>query len=171
MGKDFSKLREGGEDSKTGKKIDFLVSQTSKFIVYLDSEHYIWWDVSVDEEYDNVPGWGEVLNRVTVLQATPTPGLDDKELESFRVLVATAVERLLDDKNAKAANQVLDKAQSYIETRNADFARQPYLIGSTLAATLSLLWALLLYWGRDAVEIQAVLGGRTGHEVTMASLI
>jgi hypothetical protein len=94
------------------------------------------------------PDTGPSLNRVGQLEAVNIQYLSRIQVTSYKRMIAEGVARLF-EKNIGAANSALDLAETWITARNTEIARGWYLMGSGLAALVSLALVIILgYWNQ-----------------------
>jgi hypothetical protein len=134
---DFSILKEGDHEPLLGKKIASLVSSDYDYIVFLDDQSFVWWDLNDDVLVNQ---YGDAITRVAVLESIQIG--DQSNIDTFRRLVAEGVARLC-EQNPKAAAWSFDRAEEWIRARNQERARVWYLSAAS-AITLPLLIALLV---------------------------
>jgi hypothetical protein len=145
----FSKLREGDTDPTLNKFVKVLVHSDDNFIVYLDQDYFVEWNMNDTGMLGSDAG--HHLNRVGRLEAVDTTYLLDKRLESYRRMVAEGVSRLF-EKNLPAAQAAFDLAEQWITARNTEVARRWYLTGSGAAALLAAFAVLVLGFWSDALR-------------------
>jgi len=147
----FCTLREGDKDPTLNKRIKWLIDSDDNFIVYVDEDNYVEWNMN-----DNAmlgPDTGQYLNRVGRLEAVDTSYLAAGRIETYRRLIAEAVARLF-QKNFVAAQAALDLAEQWITARNTEVARRWYLFGSGGAAVLSAVGVFVLVFWSDLLRIR-----------------
>ena len=145
----FSKLRENDEDPTLGKTVKWLVDSDDDFIVYIDQDLYVEWNMNDNNMLGK--GTGSYLNRVGQLEAIDTSNLGSARIVPFKRMIAEGVARLFDknqpEQNFTAAKEALDFAEQWITARNTELARGWYLSGSGIAALVAVAAALILgYW-------------------------
>lgn len=150
----FSKLREGDQDPTLGKTVEILVDSDDDFIVYLDEDHYVEWNMNDNNLLGK--GTGSYLNRVGQLEAIDTRHLHLSRKIPFKRMVAEGVARLFDksqpEQNFTAAKEALDFAEQWITARNTELARSWYLLGSGVAALVAVGTALILGYQYDSLH-------------------
>lgn len=140
----FSKLREGDEDPTLNKVIDWLIDSDDDFIVYLDQDHYVEWNMNDNGMLGS--DTGPYLNRVSRLEAIDTSYLTTERIKSYARMIAEGVARLF-QKNLPAAQAAFDFAEQWITARNTEVARRWYLVGSGGAAlVLAVAVFILGFW-------------------------
>lgn len=144
---DYRKYVEGKEEPYHGKVIKHLIQKHRDFVVYLDDELYVWWAIrdTYRPDWVNSPSFGEVLNRVSFLEAVETSDIPQRQVTAFRRMLGEAVARLLDSQSVEQANKILDNATDYIIARNSESSRLWYLSAS-LATTAVVVLVILLLW-------------------------
>jgi hypothetical protein len=155
----FARLKEGDQELVHGKKIEHLICKHRDYIVYLDSDLYVFWAIDDDfkKDWKNYSQFGEVVNEVSYLEAIDVTSLPTHQVASYRRMLGEAVARLLDTQNPDQAKAVLEKARSYINARSSENARLWYLTAS-LQATAGAVIVVLLIW---AAKAYLPLGFRT----------
>src|SRR5207302_1853569 len=104
-------LREGDDDPTLSKHVEWLVDSDDGFIVYLDQEYYVEWNMN-----DNAmlgPDTGPGLNMVARLEAVETGHLSKEQRRSYQRMIAEGVARLF-QKNPKAADTAFADAEKWI---------------------------------------------------------
>jgi hypothetical protein len=173
----YNSMHEGDIDPVLNKRIDTLILSDTNFIVYLDQDLFVEWSYSTS--YGELPDEaGEVLNRVSLLEAIPIGHLSIDQIRTFRRLVGEGVARLLGEHDSRASISVLDKAQSWISARNGEYAKRWYIEGSMVAWGLFSIGALLLwvfrqdttaFLGRQAFDV--LLAAAAGANGTLLSVL
>jgi hypothetical protein len=121
-GQRWKLVREGEIDPSLGKIVDTLIVQDDDVLVYFDQDLFVEWDYD-ETKIPEGEGWPGVFNRVSLLEAFQIDGLSSEIRKSFRRMIGEAVARLLISRDVNAANQVLDKAEDYVNARNLELAR------------------------------------------------
>jgi hypothetical protein len=157
----YQALREGEKDSIVfkDKTIESLILVTTTFVVYLDSNYDVYYQMGPDFG-DRPADFGEVVNRLSVLLAEPIAHLAPSVRKAFRTLLAEGVARVLHDKSAKNADAVFDKAESFLRARNNESARLTYL-GAAIPTTLIAILADVLLWTHKEALDHAFVPGFT----------
>jgi hypothetical protein len=88
----FSNLREGDEDPTLNKSVEYLVDSDDDYIVYLDEQNYVEWNMN-DNSMLGVDT-GPYLNMVGRLEAVNISYLKGDQLRSYRRMIAEGVARL-----------------------------------------------------------------------------
>jgi hypothetical protein len=151
---DFSALCEGDEDRLLKKKIVWLIDSDENYIVYLDEENYVEWNMNDNSMLgaDTAP----YLNMVARLEAVDVSNLTVEQVKSYRRMIAEGVARLF-QKSLDAAKDAFTDAEKWVMARNTEVARRWYLAGSGGAALISLLAVSILgFWSsalRDSFGI------------------
>jgi len=127
----FSKLREEDRDPTLGKVVDWLIDSDDDFIVYLDTEHYVEWNMNDNGMLGHDAG--QYLNMVGRLEAEDTSYLSLERVKLYRRMIAEGVARLF-QKNLPAAKDAFELAEKWVVARNTEVARRWYLMGSGLVA-------------------------------------
>jgi hypothetical protein len=162
----FSRLKEGDVDPTTGKTIAVLIESDDDYIVYLDNELFVQWNMNDSSRLG--PDTGEALNRVAVLEAIKVENRKPDQVETFRRIVGEGVARLF-QKDPKAAATAFDRAEAWISARNGERARAWYLTGTLLVAVPITLLAAGL--GLFYKELQQGVLGLAGTQVTIATCL
>src|SRR5947209_15635237 len=164
---DFSYLCEGDVEPSLNKIINTLVDSERGYIVYLDDEYSVEW--TMNESYEGLPdGFGDVANRLGVLEALSMTQLRPLQVLPFRRLLAESMGRILGDRDEKKALDVLDKAEAYLKARGNENARSWYIrwaapFAITLTAAAFVLWIF-----RNGIEPKL---GMNTFEITIGTLI
>lgn len=149
----FADLKEGDLDPTLGNRIKWLISSDDNFIVSIGEEGeagdglYVEWNMNDCSLLE--PGTGHSLNRVGQLEAVNIQYLSRIQITSYKRMIAEGVARLFEN-NIEAANSALDLAETWIIARNTEIARGWYLMGSGLAALVSVVLVIILgYWNQS----------------------
>lgn len=142
-------LKEGDRDPDLNKKVETLICATKQFAVYLDEDAYVEWRTTDDFPDEEVQGFGEVLNRVSLLEGRSDTLLAPPHLLALRRMLGEGVARLLDDMNSKAATAILDDAERYLQARSTERARTWYVSAAAVTAAVFLLAAALVWLLRE----------------------
>ena len=164
----FDSLKEGDTEPTLGKVIDCLIVKTRTYIVYLDEERFVQW--STNEHARWCEGHGEILTRVSQLEAFPVDHLKPSHVFAFRRMIGESVGRVLDSADATEAKAALDLAESFVKARSDEVARKWYLTASLAGggalAVLIVVWWMSRGWlstsigpGAFQVALGAMLGG------------
>jgi hypothetical protein len=148
---DYNTYTEGDEEPYLGKTIATLIVKDLNYIVYLDQDGAVEWACTTG--YGTLdPGAAEVLNGVSALEAVPLDEVSESARVAFRRMLGEAVARVLSDRNAQSAKDMLDRAERYINALRESVART-WNLQATLAMCLAFgAGALFLWWQRDAVR-------------------
>lgn len=146
----FSELREGDTDPTLNKRVAWLIDSDDDFIVYLDEENYVEWNMNENSRLS--ADSGEHLNRVGKLEAIDISHLTPQRKESYQRMIAEGVARLF-QKNLPAAQAAFDLAEQWIAARNTEIARRWYLIGSGAAALISCVAVFVLGFWSDSLRL------------------
>jgi hypothetical protein len=158
----LSTLRDGDKDPTLNKTVQWLIDSDDDFIIYLDEENYVEWNMN--EKNRLSPETGEYLNWVGALVAIDTSYLRTEQKQSYQRMIGEGVVRLFQN-NLKAAQAALDLAEQWIIARNTEVARRWYLTGSGVAALVSVVAVCVLgFWntslrGSFSLPIYNVLMG------------
>jgi hypothetical protein len=146
---DYSIFREGDIEPTTGKHIKVLIASDPNYLVFLDDEFSHQWVVTEEyEDKDNPysPFYGEVINKVTELEGIsasfPLPLERRKE---SRILMASAVARMLERQSRETIQWILVKAEKNLKDRMTETARLWYLRSSGATALVAAVIATLLW--------------------------
>jgi hypothetical protein len=144
---DYRKYTEGKLDPYHGKTIKHLIAKHRDYLVYLDEQLYVWWSIkdSYKPEATNLASFGEVLNRVSSLEAIEVSNLSEKQVAAYRRMLGEAVARLLDTQNPEQSHAILHAALEYITLRNSENGRLKYLAGS-FGATIVVMLSVAVFW-------------------------
>jgi hypothetical protein len=171
---DFSLLREGDVEPLLGKRIASLIGGDSDYIVFLDDESYVYWDMN-----DNtlITKYGDAINRVAVLEAIEIDHLTPGQLETFRRMVGEGVARLC-EQNESAASASFDRAEEWIRARNQETARLWYLKAAAVTASPFVLALLSMILWREPLRawlgvavFDVVAGGCAGAIGALLSVL
>jgi len=164
----YDLLKEGDIEPTLGKRIDSLVIKTPDYIVYVDEDGYVQWAANHDARW--CEGCGEVLTRVSQLEAFPTDHLTASHVRSYRRMLGESVARVFDSRDATEAKAALELAEKFLKARSEEAARKWYLTaslaGGAMLAVMIGAWWMLRGWlsptigaGAFEVALGAMLGG------------
>src|SRR5438552_8037034 len=135
---DFSSFCEGDIEPTLNKKIETLIDVTRNYIVYLDDEHFVEWSL-----HESPSGFDNVANKIGHLETLSITQLSPSQRRPFARLLGEAMARILGGGEEKEANEVLDKADSYLDARGSENARRWYLQGVFLVSLAALATAAI----------------------------
>lgn len=166
---DYSTLCEGENDPSLNKKIKHLLAKSRGYIVYLDDELIVRWNVGAEFPGDLCDGFGNIVNRMTGLQSQSFSIFSDNGYrKSFQHLLGESIVRLLVDQDVEMGNNILDDAQRMLEARGSESAKVWYLGSSFSIAFLAVLFALVMWIMRE--NFSEILG-KTGFLLLFSSLL
>ena len=163
---DFTQYKKGDIVTSANQKIEILIAKTKKFIVYLNEDYDVEWSENFNEN-EFAKDYGDVINRMALLETSSIVLLGSPHLLPFRRLLAESVARLLDDENSKSAYEILDQAEEYLKIRSAERARFWYLGSSFLFTAFLILFSIVYWLFKDFFIIYI---GEIGFEITFVSL-
>jgi hypothetical protein len=137
----FYTLQEGDKDPTLGKDVDWLIDSDKDYIVYIDKQGYVEWNMNHNDMLG--PATGPSLNKIAWLEAVDTSHLKHRQIESYQRMIGEGVARLF-QKNLSAAQAAFDVADTWITARNNEVARRWYLRGAGIVALLSLVAVCIL---------------------------
>ncbi|MGO9605370.1 MAG: hypothetical protein ACLQAT_18595 [Candidatus Binataceae bacterium] len=158
-------VREGEIDPSLGKRVDTLIFQDDDVLVYLDEDLYVEWEYD-EAKIQESEGWPGIFNRVSLLEAFQIDGLSGEIRTSFRRMIGEAVARLLVSRDVDAANQILDKAEDYVNARNLELARRWYVAAAGAISGFALIAAFTMWWSKGFVIEQL---GKTAFDMLMGT--
>jgi len=151
-----------------------LVLESKEYIVFVDTSIDLDWKTSTsfdNRERKDSTQHHAILNRIALLESTPSDFLSDSIRLNFKRLLGEALVRSFDD-DYDNAFQILDKAGSYLAARGLEKARIWYLksaaqvaIGAAivgLAVWLLRNWASPLLGEVALYSLLAIAGGALG---------
>lgn len=183
---DYTLLQEGEIDPSLGKKIKVLIMSSVDFIVYIDSDLYIEWnigsdyfedsEITFDEFFQNV---GMVFNKIGFLESVSDVLLKNNpdDLLPLRRLLGEALARVIGEKSIKNAEVILGQAEAYLNER-----KKTTLIKSAGITTGIIVLIMLISWiNENCIEdkchecnggydiLMGVLGGGLGAFFSLIS--
>lgn len=184
---DFSILKAGENDPYLNKYIHTLIIQDVNYIVYLDNQLNVQWNVNSNIK---TPALGLVQNKVAILQAKsdfirPMIGFkifakitrnkckdvldlySDPSLIRIRSLLGESIARIFDGHEVDHAQAVLNEAEKLISVKNAEYARDWYYNHATATLGGTIFLASMLWLARGPVT---PFIGRTAFELSFCSL-
>ena len=117
-----------GQEGPMGKKIKEIILRSTIFIVYLDIEDTIQWSTS---GYGDFPeNFGDIQNKISYWESVANKLLRKRDAYDFKCLLAEANARILDDKNSKLANQIIDRTINRMQKQGREILKQDYVLTS-----------------------------------------
>ncbi len=175
---DYSSFCEGDIEPTLNKKIRTFIDGTQDYIVYLDPDFFVQWSFRDSYEPSVPKSIGSVANAIGHLETLSRTQLRKTQLYDFESMLAEGMARIVGDKDEHAANELLDKARTYLEIRGIENARYWYLLGSSITAVLCLISIVLLSIFRTSLVqflsndgFQVVLGALCGGLGALFSII
>jgi hypothetical protein len=164
----YADMKEGQLDQTLNKRICRLIWAEDHFAVYLCDDFRI--HVLIGNKYGKIPGeYGEINSRVSELQASSGVLLEEKTLlEEFRALLAEAIARTLQDKNANNATGILANAQNLLDLWALESARKSYLLSCLSMTLLSMMCILCLWIFRGILTVSL---GQSAFDVMVGTLL
>jgi hypothetical protein len=177
VGRIRTELREGDTDESLNKKVHTLIVEQDDCVIYLDEDLYVEWDYD-EEKIPDQPGSGAVFNRISLLESIPIGHISQENKVAFKRMVGEALARLLTQNDLRAANEVLDKAEAFINARNSEVARRWQLSAAAAVGTIAVVIGGFLWMERAAVvpflgdfAFSAVMGACAGAVGAVTSLL
>jgi hypothetical protein len=164
--KDFSSFCEGDIEPTLNKKIDTIIDCEEDYIIYLDEDLFVQW--SYIDPKKTPSGFGSIANRLGHLETISRTQLRNSQYYEFARILAEGMARIIGDEDEKMANELLDKAESYLLIRGTENARIWYVKGSISISFL--LFILIFLLGTFRMQIIQYYGVDT-FEITFGSLI
>jgi hypothetical protein len=184
---DFWTLRAGQNDPYLNKFIRVIIIQDTNYIVYLDNDLNVQWNVNNDLI---TPKLGKILNQVAILEAKSDFIKPDKRLiiisklmgkrshefvnffcdpslSRIRSLLGESIARIFDGNDNEEALIALREAEKLISAKNAEYARGWYYQHANNFAILAIVMAVCLWLVRDFLTSYL---GETSFEVLFCSL-
>jgi hypothetical protein len=144
----WAQLRESDTDPSLNKTVHTLIVQDDNCFVYLDSDLYVEWEYD-DNKIPDKEGSGAVFNRISLLESIPMRHLSTENQVAFKRMVGEALARLLTQCDLRAANEILDKAEVFINARNSEVARRWQLSAAAVVCAIALLVGGILWIERS----------------------
>jgi hypothetical protein len=142
--KDYRIFKEGKIFTPLEKKIHVLIAVEPNYIVFLDPGFYVHW--YTNSSYEQLAdSCGDVLARVADLEATSIHLLKKPHLEALRRMLGEALARLLSDRTVTHANNMLEKATNFLQSRSLERARI-WFLDAMIIATLVILLFGWTFW-------------------------
>jgi hypothetical protein len=170
VSEDNEGLREGDLYVPLNKKIKLLIVFTNKFIVFLDENYSVQWDVRHQTLSDRPDCWGEVMNQVALLEAMSLTHFGDSDQEKrhlleFRRLLGEGVSRMLENKE-RDARDIFSKAETLLQERSEARARLWFVQAAIIAAGSFAAIGTILWVFRDQARIAL---GIVPHELLLTA--
>lgn len=161
----FVLLKEGEKDPNLGKMVKFLILQTERFVVYIDSDLEIQWYLSDMQTDDN---FGAVLNRAAYLESSARFITDDKNKLSIKRQIAEGIARYLEYSSHGLSSEIHDLVEAQINELNIKISWGWYFDAAYLLTLICLILWGAMWLGRDYVTPYV---GRVGLEVILGGLV
>ncbi len=175
---DFSCLCEGDPDPSLNKTIHTLIDADKDYIVYLDDDFFVEWSARPGFEGTQSKDFGEIANRIALLETLSLTQLRACQILPFRRLLAEGMARIIGDKDRPTACETIDKAEAYVHSRGSENARSWYILGALVAASVGLFIAAILWFFRgkvipelDQTTFDVLLGALLGGAGTFLSIL
>ena len=144
----FAFYCEGDIEPRLNKKINALIDSTQDHIVYLDEDFYVEW-AYIRFQGKSPEGFDSIANQIGHLETLSITQLSKTQREPFARLLGEAMARILGGGEEKEAEEALDKAHSYLDTRGGENARRWYLEGVLFVSLAALAAAAILFLVRS----------------------
>ena len=172
----FSFYCEGDIEPRLNKRINTLIDSTEDHIVYLDDDFYVEW--AYNRFQGKSPGgFDSIANQIGHLETLSITQLSKTQREPFARLLGEAMARILGGGEEKEAEEVLDKANSYLDARGSENARRWYLEGVFFASFVALTAAAILFWVRTKTSnatwlnsVEIIIGAMMGSVGALLSI-
>jgi hypothetical protein len=144
----YKDFHEGDDDPATGKKIVKIIMTDPTFIVFLDKEMRVEWNVT--DEYENTYGgysdyYGKTLNKATLLEGlSSTFKMTKGQKKEFGLLVGNAIARMLEKSEQPVIIESLTNAETFLNDRMKEKAKIWFLSSSFLTLFLASI-SIILY--------------------------
>jgi hypothetical protein len=135
-----------GQEGPLDKKIKDLIFRATTFIVYIDEDNTIQWSTREYGEFHD--DFGDIQNKISYWESVSNKLFKKKESYDYKCLLAEAYARILDDKNVKMANQIIDRTVNRIQKQGQEILKQNYVLTSffcTLFVILILILIVIFY--------------------------
>jgi hypothetical protein len=167
---DFSTYCEGDTLPSLQKKIYRLTDGDRDYIVFVDEDFFVEWDLFSQNYGTLISCYGDISNKLRLLEAVARTSLRKPQIEALSALLSEALARVIGDKDEAKAIKALEMAESYLIARSSENARGWYLCGAATIALPAFLIACTLwlfrsyavpYLSKDVFEVTlgTLLGG------------
>lgn len=155
-----------------GLPIKYLIISTKQFIVFLDEENDLDWQLSDDFEnreltFEQKKEYNQVKNTIDSLESVPIDNLDEKTIINFKKQLGEALIRAFES-DFENAKKMVELAQEFIIKRNIEQSRFMFLTSCGASASLALALFIILWFFRDYFCLSL---GVSVFYTTLASLI
>jgi len=161
---DYFTLSQGDKDPILKRNIEILILKTHEYVVYLDEE------ISVQWSGNNLPSggeFGEILNRVSLLESSSSFITDRKILAQVRGQIGEGLARCMEG-NATQARLILDAADKMIIARNTEVSWDWYFNCAYYQGCASTCVIVAIWIGRDIIVRHT---GLTAFHVFLCALV
>ena len=149
---DFSTLKPGDSSPTGNNKIKTVVVQTDMYIVCINDDNVIDW--ATNEDYgDWDKDGGKVLNKVSLLENLTVRIFDNElDIHRFKCMIAEGLARIIDDRDAKTAFDILSHVEKKIITIGKEKLRISYLKSSFTSTILVILLLVMIWIMRNYIQ-------------------
>jgi len=159
-------LKVGDPDPTGAGKISTIVFQAEGVLVYLDQDFGISW-VTEEEFTEFAADFGDVSNRVLMLETLTNNLYKKKKLKDTNYLLAQGLARVLDDRDSSNAMEILDVFEKSLEEQGRQLLKIEFIIASFLTTIFVIIILGVLWFVRN--PLQYILGPGA-FELVIASL-
>src|SRR5882672_7425960 len=143
IGKEKSEL--SAPDSSSGvfgpwghKPIRLMVYWTNSYVVYLDKNLDVDFELTIDIKLRNGEKFNRVLNEATILEGECNKRkIREPQIIQFKRLIGEAIACAIEEDYVNA-QQVMDVASSYIQARSKETSRE-WIVFASLVSTLIII--------------------------------
>ena len=144
-------LKVGDTDPTGAGKINTIVFQGDGVLVYLDQDYGISWQT--EEEFTEFAAdFGDVSNRVLMLEVLTSNLYKKKKLRDVNYLLAQGLVRVLDDKVSDNANEILDEFEKSLEEQGRQFLKIEFIVASFLTTIFVIILLGILWFFRTPLQ-------------------
>ena len=124
------------QEGPMGGKIKELIIRSNNIIVYIDENDVIQWATQgVNLEKD----FGDIQNKVSFWEDVSNKLFTKADAYSYKCLLAEAYARILEDRDFKLANEIIERTVYRIQKHGSELLKQAYLLASFFCVLIVIL--------------------------------
>lgn len=144
-------LKAGDVDPELNKKIEVLILNDDKFIIYLDDEYCVQWRCT--DEFKEPTHCGEILSVVAILEAKSNFIEDRKILRFVRFQIAEALARCFSGQPIENSKELLKEVDTQISSRNFEVAWRWYFCAALEYSAGIVFFVAVCWLFRDVLSV------------------
>ena len=137
------------QNGPMGSKIKELIIRSHNIIVYIDENDTIQWathGITLEKDF------GDIQNKVSFWEDVSNKIFTKQDAYSCKCLLAEAYARILEDRDPKLANEIIERTVYRIQKHGSEILKQAYLLSSVVCVIV-----LFFILGTVVVERNKIL--------------